>query len=109
MARVQPEWPLGPQWPHWELPAFNTSATEPASALARRSQRNASRQGLPELARKRPILKAPSPGLSTWPGFDVSKVRRFSRHAKHDTLLKYNDNRRDEAGVLAKMLGEDSE
>jgi integrase/recombinase XerC len=42
-------------------------------------------------------------------GDDVRKVRRFSRHAKLDTLLKYDDNRRDEAGALARMLGEDSE
>jgi hypothetical protein len=26
------------------------------------------------------------------------KIRRFSRHAKHDTLLKYDDNQRDEVG-----------
>ncbi len=41
-------------------------------------------------------------------GGDVRKVRRFSRHAKLETLLRYDDNRRDEAGAIAKMLGEDS-
>jgi hypothetical protein len=40
---------------------------------------------------------------------DVRKVRRFSRHAKLETLLKYDDNRVDEAGAIARMLGEDSE
>jgi integrase/recombinase XerC len=39
---------------------------------------------------------------------DVRKVRRFSRHAKLETLLKYDDNRADEAGVIARMLGQDS-
>jgi integrase/recombinase XerC len=39
---------------------------------------------------------------------DVRKVRRFSRHAKLETLLKYDDNRNDEAGAIARMLGEDS-
>lgn len=39
---------------------------------------------------------------------DVRKVRRFSRHAKMETLLKYDDNRRDEAGAISRMLGEDS-
>jgi integrase len=39
---------------------------------------------------------------------DVRKVRRFSRHAKLETLLKYDDNRVDEAGAIARMLGEDS-
>ena len=40
---------------------------------------------------------------------DVRKVKRFSRHAKLETLLRYDDNRSDEAGAIAKMLGEDSE
>jgi hypothetical protein len=39
---------------------------------------------------------------------DVRKVRRFSRHAKLETLLRYDDNRRDEAGAIAHLLGEDS-
>jgi integrase/recombinase XerC len=40
---------------------------------------------------------------------DVRKMKRFSRHAKLETLLRYDDNRRDEAGAIAKLLGEDSE
>jgi len=39
---------------------------------------------------------------------DVRKVKRFSRHAKLETLLRYDDNRRDEAGAIARLLGEDS-
>jgi integrase/recombinase XerC len=39
---------------------------------------------------------------------DVRRVRRFSRHAKLDTLLRYDDNRVDEAGAISRMLGEDS-
>jgi integrase/recombinase XerC len=41
-------------------------------------------------------------------GGDVRRVRRFSRHAKLETLLRYDDNRRDEGGALAALLGEDS-
>ncbi|MDR3638668.1 MAG: tyrosine-type recombinase/integrase [Isosphaeraceae bacterium] len=41
-------------------------------------------------------------------GGDVRRVRRFSRHAKLETLLRYDDNRRDEAGAIAHLLGEDS-
>jgi integrase/recombinase XerC len=41
-------------------------------------------------------------------GGDVRRVKRFSRHAKLETLLRYDDNRRDEAGAIAKLLGEDS-
>lgn len=39
---------------------------------------------------------------------DVRKVRKFSRHAKVETLLRYDDNRNDDAGALARLLGEDS-
>ena len=42
-------------------------------------------------------------------GGDVRRVRRFSRHAKLETLLRYDDNRRDEGGAIARMLGEDSD
>jgi integrase/recombinase XerC len=42
-------------------------------------------------------------------GGDVRRVQRFSRHAKLETLLKYDDNRRDEAGAIAHLLGEDSQ
>ena len=34
-------------------------------------------------------------------------VRHFSRHAKIETLLRSDDNRRDEAGAIARLLGED--
>jgi integrase/recombinase XerC len=40
-------------------------------------------------------------------GGDVRRVRHFSRHAKIDTLLRYDDNRRDEAGTIARLLGGD--
>jgi integrase/recombinase XerC len=42
-------------------------------------------------------------------GGDVRKVRKFSRHPKLDTLLRYDDNRLDEAGSIARLLGKDSE
>jgi len=38
---------------------------------------------------------------------DVRKVQRFSRHAKLETLMRYDDARRDDAGNLAQTLGED--
>jgi integrase/recombinase XerC len=40
-------------------------------------------------------------------GGDVRKVQRFSRHAKLETLMRYDDARRDEFGAVSKMLGED--
>jgi len=40
-------------------------------------------------------------------GGDVRAVRRFSRHAKLDTLLTYDDNRRDLAADVARAVAED--
>jgi hypothetical protein len=37
-------------------------------------------------------------------GGDVRSVRAFSRHSKLDTLLKYDDRRRDVAGELARRV-----
>ena len=37
-------------------------------------------------------------------GGDVRSVRRFSRHAKLDTLMDYDDNRADLAGEIARRL-----
>jgi integrase/recombinase XerC len=38
---------------------------------------------------------------------NVRKVQTLSRHADPRTLLLYDDNRRDDAGELARMLGND--
>jgi integrase/recombinase XerC len=38
---------------------------------------------------------------------DVRKVKKFSRHAKYETLGMYDDNRQDEAGKIARQLGAD--
>lgn len=35
------------------------------------------------------------------------KAKKFSRHVKFDTLLRYDDNREDIAGEMSKRLGED--
>lgn len=40
-------------------------------------------------------------------GGDVRRARQFSRHSRVETLMRYDDNRRDEAGSIAAMLGED--
>jgi hypothetical protein len=37
-------------------------------------------------------------------GGDVRRVKRFSRHAKIDTLLAYDDNRTDQAGEVSALL-----
>lgn len=37
-------------------------------------------------------------------GGDVRKVRAFSRHAKLETLVTYDDNRRDGAGAVAELV-----
>ena len=40
-------------------------------------------------------------------GGDIRTVRRFSRHARADTVLVYDDNRTDLGGVMVRRLGED--
>ncbi|MGD9617149.1 MAG: tyrosine-type recombinase/integrase [Alphaproteobacteria bacterium] len=40
-------------------------------------------------------------------GEDVRKVQRFSRHSRIETVVRYDDNRRDEGGTLARRLAED--
>jgi hypothetical protein len=39
---------------------------------------------------------------------NVRMVQGLSRHADPRTLMKYDDSRRDDAGTLAQMLGNDS-
>jgi len=41
-------------------------------------------------------------------GGDVRKVQRFSRHSKIETLMRYDDARRDDAGALSQLLGADA-
>lgn len=39
-------------------------------------------------------------------GGDVRRVQKFSRHRRLETLLLYDDRRRDDAGVVAALVGE---
>jgi integrase/recombinase XerC len=39
-------------------------------------------------------------------GGDVRRVRAFSRHARVETLMLYDDRRRDDAGAVAALVGE---
>ena len=39
-------------------------------------------------------------------GGDVRAVQRLSRHAKLEMLMRYDDNRRDDAGSLAQRLAD---
>lgn len=41
-------------------------------------------------------------------GGDIRAVQRFSRHARADTVLVYDDNREDLGGAMARRLGEDA-
>jgi integrase/recombinase XerC len=41
-------------------------------------------------------------------GGDVRAAQKFSRHRSVATVLRYDDNRRDLAGELARRLAEDS-
>ncbi len=37
-------------------------------------------------------------------GGDVRRVQKFSRHKKVETILRYDDSRRDDAGDIARMV-----
>ncbi len=41
-------------------------------------------------------------------GGDIRAVQRFSRHARADTVLVYDDNREDLGGTMTRRLGEDA-
>jgi integrase/recombinase XerC len=40
-------------------------------------------------------------------GGDVRSAKAFSRHSKYETLMRYDDNREDVAGLMAKLLADD--
>ena len=40
-------------------------------------------------------------------GGNVREVQRFSRHRKLDVLMRYDDNRQDLGGVVARRVSED--
>jgi integrase/recombinase XerC len=81
------------------LDAANAARASKALGLAAGVARGANPHGLRHQGITRALDLA---------GGDVRRVRKFSRHAKLETLLRYDDNRRDEAGAIAKLLGEDS-
>lgn len=76
-------------------------------AVERMVKRLSSRAGLSREARPHGLRHEGITRALDLANGDVRKVRQFSRHAKLDTLLRYDDNRRDEAGVIAGLLGDD--
>jgi integrase/recombinase XerC len=67
-------------------------------ALVRRLGEGAGVRARPHMLRHASITAALDAGI------DVRQVRRFSRHAKLDTLLAYDDNRADLAGDVARRV-----
>jgi integrase/recombinase XerC len=65
------------------------------------------RAGLPRPARPHGLRhQGITRALDLFSG-DVRKVQKFSRHATLETLLIYDDARRDDAGQIARALGND--
>jgi len=64
--------------------------------------------GLALPARPHGLRHAATTRLLDLTGGDVRRVRRFTRHAKLDTVAIYDDARQDFGGQLAELLGEDS-
>jgi hypothetical protein len=53
-------------------------------------------------------VRAVLAGAVVLAGGDVRHVRHFSRHTNIETLLRYDDNRPDEAGDGAGLFGQDA-
>jgi integrase/recombinase XerC len=64
--------------------------------------------GLAMPARPHGLRHAATTRLLDLTGGDVRRVRRFTRHAKLDTVAIYDDARHDFGGQLAELLGVDS-
>ena len=64
--------------------------------------------GLAIPARPHGLRHAATTRLLDLTGGDVRRVRRFTRHAKLDTVAIYDDARQDFGGQLAELLGDDS-
>jgi integrase/recombinase XerC len=84
-----------------------------AKALSHMSLWNSVRRlgqaaGLAIPARPHGLRHAATTRLLDLTGGDVRRVRRFTRHAKLDTVAIYDDARQDFGGQLAELLGDDS-
>lgn len=64
--------------------------------------------GLTMPARPHGLRHAATTRLLDLTGGDVRRVRRFTRHAKLDTVAIYDDARQDFGGQLAELLGDDT-
>ncbi len=63
--------------------------------------------GLATPARPHGLRHAATTRLLDMTGGDVRRVRRFTRHARLDTVAIYDDNRQDLGGQLAELLSND--
>jgi integrase/recombinase XerC len=76
-------------------------------SVCRMVRRLSKRAALPREARPHGLRHQGITRLLDLVNGDVRRVQRFSRHAKIDTVMKYDDARRDDAGKLSEMLGDD--
>ena len=78
------------------------------AAVWRAVRRLGKAAGLTIPARPHGLRHAATTRLLDLTGGDVRRVRRFTRHAKLDTVAVYDDNRQDFGGQLADLLGDDA-
>jgi integrase/recombinase XerC len=77
------------------------------AAVWRAVRRIGKAAGLAMPARPHGLRHAATTRLLDLTGGDVRRVRRFTRHAKLDTVAIYDDARQDFGGQLAELLGDD--
>ena len=78
------------------------------AAVWRAVRRLGKAAGLALPARPHGLRHAATTRLLDLTGGDVRRVRRFTRHAKLDTVAIYDDARQDFGGQLSELLGEDA-
>jgi integrase/recombinase XerC len=78
------------------------------AAVWRAVRRIGAAAGLAMPARPHGLRHQATTRLLDLTGGDVRRVRRFTRHAKLDTVAVYDDARQDFGGQLAELLGDDA-
>lgn len=97
----------GPLMIRTDRGAKGSTARLTHAAVWRSVRRLGKQAGLAMPARPHGLRHQATTRLLDLTGGDVRRVRRFTRHAKLDTVAIYDDNRQDFGGQLAELLGDD--
>jgi integrase/recombinase XerC len=99
----------GPLFIRLDPGKFDTLDRLTLGSVNRLMDRLSAKAGLQRKARPHGLRHAGITRALDVSGGDVRAVQRLSRHAKLETLMRYDDNRRDGAGKLAQRLADDDD